>query len=88
MWHQIMKKGYKSGYRPKFSSAKLQVKSSCFCNNINPFMHNIRKWPNIPWKLCVVNQVLKYVGSFFNFMHERVERRFGPVNTVEKLSAQ
>ena len=30
---------------------------------VNPFMHNVVKWPNI----------LKYVWPFYNIMHERVK---------------
>ena len=41
---------------------------------INPFMHKIIKWPNILKKSCSVYtaRFLKYVGPFYNIMHERV----------------
>ena len=40
----------------------------------NPFMHKIIKWPNILKKSCSVYtaRFLKYVGPFYNIMHERV----------------
>ena len=42
--------------------------------NINSFMHNIEKWPNIFSKSCAVNtaKFLKYVWPFFNIIHENV----------------
>ena len=41
---------------------------------INPFMNKIIKWPNILKKSCGVYtaRFLKYVGPFYNIMHERV----------------
>ena len=45
-------------------------------NNIklNPFMHNVVKWPNILQKSCDVHtaRFLKYVWPFYN-IHERVK---------------
>ena len=43
---------------------------------INPFMHNVVKWPNILWKSCGVNTAgfLKYIWPFYNIMHERVKK--------------
>ena len=45
---------------------------------INPFMHNVVKWPNILQKSCGVNtaRYLKYVWPFYNIMHERVKTTF------------
>ena len=44
---------------------------------INPFMHNVVKWPNILLKFCGVNiaRFLKYVWPFYNIMHERVRKK-------------
>ena len=41
---------------------------------VNPFIHNIVKWPNILSKSCGVYtaRFLKYVWPFHNIMHERV----------------
>ena len=42
---------------------------------INPFMHNVVKWPNILLKSCGVHtaKFLKYVWPFYNIIHERVK---------------
>ena len=44
-------------------------------SKINPFMHNVVKWPNILKKSYDVNtaRFLKYVWPFLNIMHERVK---------------
>ena len=44
--------------------------------SINPFMHNVVKWPNILLKFCGVHtaRFLKYVWPFYNIMHERVNQ--------------
>ena len=41
---------------------------------INPFMHNVVKWPNILQKSYGAHtaRFLKYVWPFYNIMHERV----------------
>ena len=41
---------------------------------VNAFMHNVVKWPNILQKSRGVHtaRFLKYVWSFYNIMHERV----------------
>ena len=41
---------------------------------VNPFMHNVVKWPNILQKSCGVHtaRFLKYVWQFYNIMHEKV----------------
>ena len=43
---------------------------------INPFMHNVVKWPNILQKSCGVNtaRFLMCVWPFYNIMHERVNQ--------------
>ena len=43
---------------------------------VNPFVHNVVKWPNILLKSCGVNSArfLKYIWPFYNTMHERVKR--------------
>ena len=43
-------------------------------NNVNPFIHNVEKWPNILLKSFLVNtaRFLKYIWPFFNIMNERV----------------
>ena len=45
--------------------------------SVNPFIHNIVKWPNILLKSCGLNTAnfLKYVWPFYNIMHERVNRK-------------
>ena len=42
---------------------------------LNPFMHNVVKWPSILQKSCGVHtaRFLKYVWPFYNIMHERVK---------------
>ena len=42
---------------------------------VNPFMHNVVKWPNILYKSFDVHtaRFLKYVWPFYNIMHERVK---------------
>ena len=44
--------------------------------NVNPFMDNAVKWPNILLKSCGVNtaRLLKHVWPFYNIMHERVKK--------------
>ena len=41
---------------------------------LNPFMHNVVKWPDILQKSCGVDtaRFLKYVWPFYNIMHERL----------------
>ena len=51
------------------------IRIFCFSSNyVNPFMHNVVKWPNMLSKSCGVNSArfLKYVWPFCNIMHERV----------------
>ena len=42
---------------------------------LNPFMHNVVKWPNILWRSCGVDtsRFLKYVWPFYNIVHQRVK---------------
>ena len=49
-----------------------------FLFKLNPFMHNVVKWPNILQKSCGVNtaRFLKYVWPIYNIMHERVKKIF------------
>ena len=45
---------------------------------VNPFMHNVVKWPNILQISCGENtaRILKYVWPFYNIMHEGVNKVF------------
>ena len=42
-------------------------------HTLNPFMHNVVKWPNILEKSCGVNtaKFSKYVWPFYNIMNEK-----------------
>ena len=49
--------------------------------NVNPFMHNVVKWPNILKKFCTVHtaRFLKYVWPFYNMqkkakLHQLIKR--------------
>ena len=57
--------------------------------NINPFMHNVVKWPNMLWKSCDVNtaRFLKYIWPFYNIMHERVKLYWNQVMTYKKCKS-
>ena len=50
---------------------------ACF-SYLNPFMHNVVKWPNILLKSCFVNnpRFLKYVWPFYDIMYKRVNRTY------------
>ena len=43
---------------------------------LNPFMHNVVKWPNILQKSYDVHtaRFLKYAWPFYNITHERVKQ--------------
>ena len=46
---------------------------------INPFMHNVKKWPKILLKFCGVHnaRLLKHVlRPFLNIMHEIVKVKY------------
>ena len=49
-------------FQNNFSSEQFRTISS---EVINPFMHNVVKWPDI--------RFLKYVWPFYNIMHERIQ---------------
>ena len=76
----IKKKGrdkrYPQNWRP-ISLLYVNVKliSEAFAERLNPFMHNVVKWPNVLQKFCHVHtaRFLKYVWPFYNIMHEKVK---------------
>ena len=48
---------------------------------VDPFMHNVVKWPNILLKSSGVNtaRFLKYVWPFYKIMYERVNVVLGVI---------
>ena len=62
------------------------TKIGAVTEKLNPFMHNVVKWPNIILKSCGVNtaRFLKYVWPFYNIMHERVKKYKGNTTKEKK----
>ena len=52
--------------------------------SVNPFMHNVVKWPNILSNSCALHaaRFLKYASPFYNIMHESVNI---PIQDSSKL---
>ena len=55
---------------------------------LNPFIHNVVKWPNILWKSSCVHtaRFLKYVWPFYSIMHERVNITFVKYCFMRKIT--